>query len=149
MCQVSHVMCHMSCVICHVSHVMCHTSCGMLHVPCVPCHADMQFVTNFTRIGFWVVNFTPQNTVIYDPFHLKNDVILNKKNGFYSDSTLNSFNLQNKPPCLHPFTSTAPKQMTKNIKKATGSEFTINSICSWEKSTPLKRNLTWIIFLHP
>ena len=41
-------------------------------------HPDMQFVTNFTRIGFQVVNFTPQNIVIYDTFHIKNDVILKK-----------------------------------------------------------------------
>ena len=64
------------------------------------------------------MNFTVQNIVIYDPFHLKNDVILMKIMGFTLLScALNSFNLHNKPPCLHPLTSNAPKQITKNITK--------------------------------
>ena len=40
-----------------------------------------------------------------------------KNNGFFSDSSLNSFNLHNKPPNLHPFMSTARQKITKNITK--------------------------------
>ena len=32
---------------------------------------------------FCVVNFTPQNIVIYVPFHIKNNVTPKKENGFY------------------------------------------------------------------
>ena len=37
---VSHVTCHMSCVMFHVSCVMCHVSCVMCHVSCVIYHVS-------------------------------------------------------------------------------------------------------------
>ena len=46
---------------------------GVLHLGYKQ-QADMEFVTNFTRIGFWVVNVTPQHIVIHVPFHFKNDI---------------------------------------------------------------------------
>ena len=61
-----------------------------LHCPTLFCptladmQSDMEFVTNFTGIKFWLVNFTPQNIIINVTFHLKNDVIL-KKILFLSD----------------------------------------------------------------
>ena len=41
--------------------------------------ADMEFVTNFTGIGFWVMNFTLTNILNYGTFFLYNNLILMKK----------------------------------------------------------------------
>ena len=36
---------------------------------------DMEFVTNFVHIGFWLRNFTPPTNVKYVCIHFKNNVI--------------------------------------------------------------------------
>ena len=65
----------------------------------------------------WILGseFYPTKNHYLWPFSFKEWCNSQENNGFYSDSALNSFNLHNKPPCLHPFTSNAPKQITKNI----------------------------------
>ena len=76
-------------------------------------YPDMEFGRNGSRIGFWVINFTPTNIVYYGPFHQKNNIILKKK-CVNSDFALVPSNLHIKPPVLHLFTSYAHKQKTKN-----------------------------------
>ena len=100
----------------------------------------------------WILGseFYPTKYCYLWPFSFQEWCNSQENNGVYSDSALNSFNLRNKPPFLHLFSSNAPTQNTKkHHNKATGSEFTTNSVCSWKNFTPLKRNFTRIISVHP
>ena len=63
----------------------------------------MEFVTNFTWIGFWVMNFTPKNVVYYIILILSLVIFC-----------LKSSNLNIKPPVLHHFMSYKPTKLTKN-----------------------------------
>ena len=90
----------------------------------------MEFVPNFTKIEFWVVNFTQQNIVIYVLFLFKNNVFLKKTMGFIlilpkflSIYTLNHLLFT----CLRQMPI---NNLPKQHNKATGSESTRNKVCS-------------------
>ena len=90
----------------------------------------MEFVTNFTKIEFWVVNFTQQNIVIYVFFLFKNNVFLKKTMGFIL--ILPKFH---SIYTLHHLLFTCSRQMPinklpKQHNKATGSESTRNKVWS-------------------
>ena len=92
--------------------------------------ADMEFVTNFTWIEFWVVNFTQQIIVIYVLFLFKNNVTLKPTMGFililpnfHSIYALDHLLYA----CLRQMhLNNLPKQHNK----AKGSESTTNNLCT-------------------
>ena len=118
---------------------------------CRACYVtpDIEFVTNFIHIGFWLRNFTPQTNVKYVCIHFKNIVIVKKlyRSLWFYPKFIKYTHFTTGFTPVYVFCNQTIYQKQHN--KATESESATKRKCSQANFTPVNSNFTWIISMYP